>query len=38
MELQADAGDAAAGDLVDGEWLAVFIGEVEKAMRLGGLF
>lgn len=36
--LQADAGDAAAGDLVGGEGLAVFVGEVEEAVRLGGLF
>lgn len=38
MELEADAGDAAAGDLVGGEGLAVFVGEVEKAVSLGGLF
>lgn len=38
MESEADAGDAATGDLVDGEWLAVFVGEVEEAVRLGGLF
>ncbi len=38
MESEADAGDAAAGDLVGGEWLAVFVGEVEEAVRLGGLF
>ena len=36
--LQADAGDVAAGDLVAGEGLAVFVGEVEEAVRLGGLF
>lgn len=35
---EADAGDAAAGDLVGSEGLAVFVGEVAKAMRLGGLF
>lgn len=35
---EADAGDAAAGDLVSGEGLAVFVGEAEEAMRLGGLF
>lgn len=35
MELEADAGDAAAGDLVGGEGLAVFVGEVEKAVSLG---
>lgn len=38
MKLQADAGDAAAGDLAGGEGLAVFVGEVEEAVRLGGLF
>lgn len=38
MELEADAGDAAAGDLVGGKGLAVFIGEVDEAMGLGGLF
>ena len=38
MELEADAGDAAAGDLVGGEGLAVFVGEVEEAMRPGCLF
>lgn len=38
MELEADAGDAAAGDLANGEELAVFVGEVEEAVRLGGLF
>lgn len=38
MKLQADAGDAAAGDLVGGKGLAVFVGEVEEAVRLGGLF
>ena len=38
MKLQADAGDAAAGDLVGGEGLAVFVGEVEKAVNFGGLF
>ena len=27
-----------AGDLVGGEGLAVFVGEVEEAVRLGGLF
>ena len=36
--LEADAGDAAAGDLVGREGLAVFIGEVTEAVRLGGLF
>ena len=34
---EADAGDAAAGDLA-GEGLAVFVGEMEEAVRLGGLF
>lgn len=38
MGLEADAGDAAAWDLAGGEWLAVFVGEVEEAVRLGGLF
>lgn len=38
MKLQADASDAAVGDLVGGEGLAVFVGEVEEAVRLGGLF
>ena len=38
MKLEADAGDAAAGDLVGGKGLAVFVGEVEEAVRLGGLF
>lgn len=38
MKLQADAGDAAAGDLVGQEWLTVFVGEVEETMSLGGLF
>lgn len=36
--LEADAGDAAAGDLVGREGLAFFVGEVEEAMRLGCLF
>lgn len=36
--LQADAGDAAAGDLVGGERLTVFVGEVEEPVRFGGLF
>ncbi len=36
--LQADAGDAAAGDLAGGEWLAVFVGVVEETVSLGGLF
>ena len=46
---EADAGDAAAGDLVAGEGLAVFVGEVEdreaeamacpsQPVRLGCLF
>lgn len=38
MKLQADAGDAAAGDLVAGEGLAVFVGKVEEVVRLGGMF
>lgn len=38
MKLEADTGDAAAGDLVGGKGLAVFVGEVEEAVRLGGLF
>ena len=36
--LEADAGDAAAGDLVGREGLTVFIGEVEETVTLGGLF
>lgn len=36
--LEADTGDATAGDLVGGEGLAVFVGEVEEAVSLGGLF
>lgn len=36
--LQADACDMAAEDLVGRERLAVFVGEVEEAVRLGGLF
>ena len=35
---EANAGDAAAGDLVGGEGLAVFVGKVEEAVRFGGLF
>lgn len=38
MELEADAGDAAAGNLVGGEGLAVFVGEVAKAVGFGGVF
>lgn len=49
MELEADASDAAAGELVAGEGLAVFVGEVEdreaeamacpsQPVSLGGLF
>lgn len=38
MESEAEAGDAAVGDLVGGERLTVFVGEVVKAVRLGGLF
>lgn len=36
--LQADAGDAAAGDLVGGKGTAVFVGEVEETVSLRGLF
>ena len=36
--LETAAGDAAAGDLVSGEGLAVLVGEVEDAVRLVGLF
>lgn len=36
--LEADAGDAAAWDLVGREGMAVFVGEVEEPMSLGGLF
>lgn len=36
--LQVDAGDAAAGDLVGREGLAVFVGEVEETVSFGGLF
>ena len=35
---EADAGYAATEDLVGGKGLAVFVGEVEESMRLGGLF
>ncbi len=35
---EADAGEAAAGDLVGGEGLAVFVGEVAGTVTLGGLF
>ena len=38
MELEADAGDAASGDLVGGEGLTVFVGEVVETVTLGGLF
>ena len=38
MKLEADAGDAAAGDLVGGKGLAVFVGEVEETVSLGCLF
>lgn len=38
MELETDAGDAAAGDLVGVEGLAVFVGEMAEAVSLGGLF
>lgn len=35
---EADAGDAATGDLVGGKGPAVFVGEVEETVSLGGLF
>lgn len=38
MKSEADAGDAAAEDLAGGKGLAVFVGKVEEAVRLGGLF
>lgn len=38
MESEVDAGDAAAGDLVGGEGLTVFVGEVAETVTLGGLF
>lgn len=38
MGLEADAGDAAARDLVGSEGLAVFVGEVEETVSFGGLF
>lgn len=49
MKLEADAGDAAAGDLVSGKGLAVFVSEVEdreaeamacpsQPVSFGGLF
>lgn len=38
MESEADAGDAAAGYLSGVEGLAVFVGEVEETVSLGGLF
>lgn len=36
--LEAYAGDAAAGDLVGGKGLTVFVGEVEETVSFGGLF
>lgn len=36
--LEADAGDAATGDLVGGKGPAVFVGEVEETVSLGRLF
>ena len=36
--LEADAGDAVAGDLAGGEGLAVFIGKVEEAVSFGAVF
>lgn len=38
MELETDAGDVAVGDLIGGEGLAFFIGEVAETVSLGGLF
>lgn len=38
MESEVDAGDAAAGDLVGGEGLACFVGEVAETVTLGDLF
>lgn len=38
MELEADAGDAAARDLVGGERQAVFVGEMEGAVSFRSLF
>lgn len=38
MESEVDAGDAATGDLVGGKGPAVFVGEVEETVSLGGLF
>lgn len=38
MVSEADAADTAAGNLVGGEGLAVFVGEVAEAVDLGGLF
>lgn len=35
--LETIAGDAAAGDLVGGEWTVVLVGEVEEAVYFGGL-
>ena len=35
---EADAGDATAGDLVGGEGLAVFVGDVAETVTLGGMF
>ena len=35
---EVDAFDVATGDLAGGEGLAVFVGEVEEAMSLGGMF
>ena len=36
--LESDACDAAAGDLADRKGIAVFVGEVEETVSLGGLF
>lgn len=35
---ETDADDAAAGDLVEGEGLAVFVGDVAETVSLSGLF
>lgn len=37
MGLETVAGDAAAGDLVGGEWTVVLVDEVEEAVDFGGL-
>lgn len=35
--LEVDAGDAAAGDLVGGKGLTVFVGEMEETVSFGGV-